>query len=62
MSLRVASWNAGGLRRRRQDNDFIHLSKDFDVIAVQETFIHRTTRQVTFPGFLLFKKDATTPV
>ncbi len=58
MSLRVASWNAGGLRRRRSDEEFLRLAKDLDILAVQETFIHHSTRQVSFPGFLLFKRDA----
>ncbi len=58
MSLRVASWNTGGLRRRCKDEEFLRLSKDLDIVAVQETFIHQTTRQVSFPGFLIFKRDA----
>jgi exonuclease III len=62
MSLRVTSWNAGGLKRRRNSNDFLRVSKDFDVIFVQESLIHSSTRQVNFPGFALFKKDAVLPM
>ncbi len=57
----MASWNTNGLRRRRQSEDFLRLSKEFDVIILQETLVHSSTRQVNFPGFLLYKKDAALP-
>jgi hypothetical protein len=38
------------------------LAKDFDILILQETFVHQSTRQVSFPGFSLLKKDAVVPV
>ncbi len=62
MALRVASWNVGGLKRRCKNSEFRQFSRDFDIIALQETLVHRSTRQVSVPGFQLFKSDALKPL
>ncbi len=61
MALRVASWNLGGLKRRCRKRDFVNLCQEFDILAFQETLVHRSTRQVSIPGFQFFRKDAIKP-
>jgi exonuclease III len=62
MSLRIGTWNTCGLKKRLRNSEFRRFAKDFDILILQETFVHQSTRQVSFPGFSLFKKDAVVPV
>jgi exonuclease III len=61
MSLRIASWNAGGLKRRCKNKEFIQFSCEFNIIAVQETLALGSTRLPPVPGFQTFKLDAVKP-
>ncbi len=61
MPLRIASWNPGGLKRRCKNKDFIRLCEDLDILILQETFVHKSTRQANVPGFQLFRRDAVKP-
>ncbi len=49
------------MKKRRKSDEFLRLSKDFDILLLQETFVHQSTRQVSFPGFHLIKRDAIVP-
>ncbi len=61
MALRVASWNAGGLKARCRNKEFVQLAQSYDIIAIQETLARSGTRQVSIPGFQVFKRDAVYP-
>ncbi len=61
MSLRVASWNPGGLARRTRNKDFLRLARDFDIITIQESLLHKASRRPSVPGFEIFHRDGVLP-
>ncbi len=62
MSLRVTSWNAGGLARNVRNRAFLRSIEDFDIILVQETLVLESARRPAIPGFQLFARHAVKPI
>ncbi len=62
MSLRVTSWNAGGLTRNTRNRAFLRAVEDSDIVLVQETLVLESARRPVIPGFQLFPRHASKPI
>lgn len=56
--MKIATWNLGGLRRHSKLRGFRTWCADFDIILLQETFLHERSKKPSTPGFHSFSLPA----